>query len=932
MDLSTTYRTLSLSISIGAALSLASCSDSAETRVTGADPGVLEAPIAFVRRPIPANTRQQQSDLREPLYFAAGGDVYMRSNSTVTASEINISARVTQGQGDVKDLRPSFDGKKLLFSLRLDDPNPNDDEIPSWNIFEYELEKDALRCVLDSDRETLPCDGLNAGQGDDLGPAYLADGRIVFSSNRQRQSGEMLTNEGRPRFRALDEDRDTLAMALHVMNDDGGDLHQISFNPSHDLDPMVLTRGYSGELVFTRWDNAAGNSAMHLYKINPDGSQLQPFYGAHSHASGASHDGTNDATIQFSQPEEMEDGRIMVIARPFSGTFGGGDIVIIDGASYVDNQQPVTSMAGIPGNAQASATINNISTANEISRGGRYSAAYPLWDGSQRILVSKSSCELDINGLRRPCTDGNVAHPDAEEAAPAYGIWLYDMQNHTEKVLVTAQPGIILSDIVALQSRPQPGSSPAATLDLNWVDEGLAALHIRSVYDFGGADFDSCFLSDCSDATAIATVKDLGNPANATADQRPARFLRFTKPVALPDEDDRDLGDDAPDLDRAAFGPLINLGMREILGYAPVEPDGSVKVKLPANIPLAISVLDRQGRRIGPRHNNWFQLRPGETMECTGCHNHSSAGNATPTIHHRRDAERPSINSGIGASTVFENTLNPDTGDTYFGNMGDSMAEVRFRLAANEPELSADVIYSDYWTDPAAALRPADTDFSYSYTDLATPSPASCSPANDWNFTCRIVINYEQHIHPLWSIARGVAGANSCTNCHSDFDNTLMLERVPAAQLDLGDGDSDQEPERFTSYRELFFVDQQQELDAGGQLVNIQIAQLVPIVDGNGDPVLDLNGDPTFNTIFIDDPNARTRTSMSANGARASHFIEKMTETELNASRSLLPATDSAYVDHSSFLTAHELRLIAEWLDIGAQYFNNPFDPDVPVN
>ena len=27
-----------------------------------------------------------------------------------------------------------------------------------------------------------------------------------------------------------------------------------------------------------------------------------------------------------------------------------------------------------------------------------------------------------------------------------------------------------------------------------------------------------------------------------------------------------------------------------------------------------------------------------------------------------------------------------------------------------------------------------------------------------------------------------------------------------------------------------------------------------------------------------------------------------------------------------------ELRLVSEWLDIGAQYFNNPFDPAVPVN
>jgi hypothetical protein len=30
-------------------------------------------------------------------------------------------------------------------------------------------------------------------------------------------------------------------------------------------------------------------------------------------------------------------------------------------------------------------------------------------------------------------------------------------------------------------------------------------------------------------------------------------------------------------------------------------------------------------------------------------------------------------------------------------------------------------------------------------------------------------------------------------------------------------------------------------------------------------------------------------------------------------------------LDHTGFLTAAELRLITEWLDIGAQYYNDPF-------
>lgn len=907
-------------------LILAGCSDNISgSNANGADPGVLEAPIAFVKRPIALddNGNEVQSDLRDPLFFVAGGDIYLRSNSTVTAIETNITAAITGGQGDVKGLRPSFDGSKLLFSLRLFDPDPNDDVIPSWNIYEYELETQTLRRIITDD--------LTAEEGDDVAPAYLPDNRIIFSSNRQSQAGAMQTDEGKPRFKALDEDEDTYAMVLHVMNSDGGEIHQVSFNQSHDLDPTVLTHNYSGEIMFTRWDNAGSNSAMHLYKMTPDGTRLEVLYGVHSHDTGVNNSGSNDATIQFTQAQEMEDGRIIAIARPYTNTFDGGDIVIIDAQNFANNFQAVPAMASMPGPAQRSATINPVSTEpsnTELSLGGRYRSVFPLWDGSGRFLFSKSSCELDVDGVRRPCIEPYISSATAVEVSPAYSIWLYDSAQHAQKVIVKAEQGIVFSDIVALQAREIPdiiSDKTVGDLDTGWRDATVAALHIKSVYDFGTGTFNGCFLSQCTTATGINTVDELGDPLLATADERPARFVRFVRPVSLPDRNDPTLTN-PPDLDRAAFGPQRNQAMREIVGYAPVEPDGSVKVKLPANVPLAIDVLDKMGRRIGPRHQNWFQLRPGDTMECSGCHTENTSNNATPLIHHRRDAETASINSGIPASGVFANTLIPGTTDNYWGNPGDTMAEVRFRLAPTEPQVSTDIVYTDYWTDP-----PLNTAFSYQYSmlDPVVTSPArpdrlpnACSP---WTFKCRIVINYEQHIHPLWSIPRGIADADTCTNCHTN--QAAAVDRVPDAQLDLTDGASDQEPLNFKAYRELLFADAGQELDATGALVNIQIE--VPILDANGDQVI-INGIPQ--TEFIDDPQARVSPSMSANGARASYFMEKMTETELDANRTLTQVSNPNYVDHSGFMTDHELRLISEWLDIGAQYFNNPFDPNVPMN
>jgi hypothetical protein len=38
-----------------------------------------------------------------------------------------------------------------------------------------------------------------------------------------------------------------------------------------------------------------------------------------------------------------------------------------------------------------------------------------------------------------------------------------------------------------------------------------------------------------------------------------------------------------------------------------------------------------------------------------------------------------------------------------------------------------------------------------------------------------------------------------------------------------------------------------------------------------------------------------------------------------------VPRTQNT-VNHAGMLSPAELRLISEWLDIGAQYYNNPFD------
>jgi len=927
-------------LSLCAAVAALSACDSGGSSGEGIDPGIVEVPLAYIKRPIPVDDMgdEVQDDLREPRLFMAGGDVYLRSNSTVNGKVTNLTSSVTGGMGDVKGLNASYDGSKLIFSLRLFDPAPNNNNIPppSWNIYEYDIGTGVLRSVIPS--------VLIAEQGDDLYPAYLPDGRIVFTSSRQDQAKANLVNEGKQVFSALDEDRDSVALVLHVMNPDGTGIRQISFNRSHDLSPQVLANINGGQIVFSRWDNAGGNEGMHLYRSNPDGSNLEMIYGAHSHDTGT---GGSAVPLHFSSVRETLDGDLMVIARPFTDTFAGGDIIVIDLDRFVDNDKPIWSLTGLAGPAQKSATVNTIPTDGTISTGGRYSSAFPLQDDSSRILVSKSTCQVSVNNQNQPCVEPYLSDPAAVEASPAYGIWLYNMDDDTEKPIILAQQGQVFTEAIAIQTslRPTVVFDKGPELDSVWEAENVGVVNIKSIYDIGDTSFDGCFFGECETSGAINSVADFADPLNANADQRPIRFVRFIKPVGLPDPND--IAFNAPDLNNQAFGRQRNLGMREIVGYAPVEPDGSVKAKVPANVPLGVEVLDAEGRRIGPRHLNWFQVLPGDTLTCAGCHVHDP-NSPTPEVHGRSDGTAPSINSGIQTLT-YVNTQIPGTAPSipYFSlNLGETMAEVRFDRvgsafpAAPEPVLNADLNFVDYWTDPLATAPVPLVPYSYSYDDLdpsiLSPAPpakplrnANCNNRSPqpWSHNCRITINYPRHIQAIWELDRGAADVftplafadpvdpadptntpllvmaapdgildDTCTSCHTS--EVANVPRLPYGQLDLTI-DPNQNPNNFfRSYRELLFNDLGQEIDAMGNLVDIN-------------------------------PAVGVGASMTANGARSSFFIEKMTGTELDAAR-VIPAGS---VDHTTMLlTDAELKLISEWLDLGAQNFNDPFDPAAPQN
>ncbi|MDH5394974.1 MAG: hypothetical protein OEW97_01765, partial [Gammaproteobacteria bacterium] len=292
---------IKLSSLITALLLVSACGggeDSSEANAIG----IQDVAIAYVKRPTPRDNMNnvQSNDLRIPAMFNEGGDLYLQERATASAKTINVTRRLTNGLGDVKDVSSSYDGTKLVFSLRLPDPDPNDTDIPRWYLYQYDITSDTITQLTSS----------AVNDGDDISPHFLPDGRIIFSSTRQKTNKTIRENESRGTFTSVDENRSNSAFKLHVRNLDGS-IQQVSFNQSHDLNPIVLKD--SGRILFSRWNHMGSRNDVSLYSMNPDGTDVQLYYGAHSHNTGQN----PNTAVQFYKPQEIEDGRIMAILRPF---------------------------------------------------------------------------------------------------------------------------------------------------------------------------------------------------------------------------------------------------------------------------------------------------------------------------------------------------------------------------------------------------------------------------------------------------------------------------------------------------------------------------------------------------------------------------------------------------------------------------------------
>ncbi len=952
-------------------LSLAFTSGCQQEGLTS-DQGVSEdRPFAYIVRDFPAMTDTSTTeerpvlDPRDPYQFNPGAKLYVHDRIALNSERQDILKNYFGSDSyDVKDLSISPDGERIVFAAHGPAGSLHDN---SWNIYEYDFSSKTVRRFFTDD--------AFANVAQDTNPAYANDGRIVFSSDRQIGTGDFLLADNRDYI----EDFGEPASLLHIMNPDGTNIVQITFGTYHDIEPNSMN---DGQIVFIRWgreyetlydcteqniddpnfnthphgggyghgngndfpsgldepktwttdDKCGGSIAgesdatrifiqdiLSLYRIAPSGGNMHRYFGS------LNEEVTDASFIHYMDPIPTEDGNLVTIMRHIYNPIYGGDVVKINSKEFYAVGAPVND--SIVGEAEQSMTPGLVNFyPNQVSPTGWYSSVFPYRDGTQRLLASWATCLISTGEVNAAC-EGSSTTTDLSPAQ--YGIWSIDPTDNTRLPVVNGQRQSLYTDIVIgkYNENAFPYRSPQAGFTL---DPGFGAFHIRSVYDMDSQDM-------AEPDGGITTLRD---PSLTSPDARSERFIRVLTTRNIPSELEQAILD-SPILNPTdGSGPQMGLrpilgsgarGLHDVLSYGMVDPDGSATVQVPHDIQFTFEIVNKYGKRVDliaepgynynylTRHPDTLLLEEGELRSCNGCHDP-----AIDIPHARPDVVTASANPGAPGSGVPFPNANPQIIASHYG---DTMSETLALFLGMAPTRTGDVNFEDYWTNPYTGTPVPP--FSYSHSDLTTPLPYN-DPAceSNWTSDCKITINYLEHIQPIWDVCRASADNKSCTSCHDKADNNPAAKCPggggPGGDLVLSGDPDPWNPKEVASYVQLFEADYYQKNELG---------EWVVVSDPAAECVNGIEGDLTVEPL---DGICVTRRLMSARGAIPSARFFRLFDDDPDDYAYEIEAKDSTGATkdlsfHYGMLTPAELRLIAEWLDTGAHYYNDTDKFVMPV-
>ncbi len=234
----------------------------------------------------------QKGEINENSFFPGGA---LRIFDVNTG---NITTLIELKDGVIRDPELSFDGKKIVFSMRK-----NKDDY--YHIYEINTDGSALR-------QLTYAEGVS-----DIDPLYLPDGGILFSSTRQ------------PKYCMCNRH---IMCNLYRMEADGANITQIGVSTLFEGHSSLLN---DGRILYDRWEYVDRNfgDAQGLWTVNPDGTKHSIYYGNNTPSPGAIIDGrqipgTDQVICIFGSCHE----------RPW------GALAIIDRKKGVDGVEPVVQI------------------------------------------------------------------------------------------------------------------------------------------------------------------------------------------------------------------------------------------------------------------------------------------------------------------------------------------------------------------------------------------------------------------------------------------------------------------------------------------------------------------------------------------------------------------------------------------------------------
>ncbi|HRC84320.1 MAG TPA: hypothetical protein PK413_01780 [Thermoanaerobaculia bacterium] len=559
--------------------------------------GECQAPLVFVSRQIPPNgsiywsVPNAMPGVGEHGRFrvAAPGKLLVREpNGTLrtlvdgahpTAASLNLI--------DVNAPDVSWDGQEIVFAglpTGQYDLGPNANP-GAWRLYVIQADGTGLHQLTFSDQDQDGLDFTQFGEAgpsmrpyDDTDPAWLPDGRVVFSStrwpSRAHYSGVRTSN-------------------LYVVSADGTGLHRITAERNGADRPLVDP--LTGKVVFARWWRN-NRMAYDSYAVVPDpnGGYIENLglttVGSHS-VGGPGALERNFWQIASINPDGTHLGQWSGFFRNQSDSHFYGGAFAPNGDLYA-NFFPMTNMTeasgfgGIrlhhrgPGPYQPILGITNQGTnyvhpSNPTSFGilvGNY-AAEPTVLPDGRLVVSWAADVFQDYGLYTVNADGSGLTP------------LYDHAGTSElraRVLKARPRPPILADVAtSVPSLLPPDADGPYDVDGTFTFDAL------NVYANGPVDFD---IVDAPPVGSAATI----------------RFFL--------------------DHQRTSPGSFPHLDWPILLNELPVAPDGSVMALAPAHVPLFEQLRTAGGTvpltgSSGAAHVAGMNYgRAGTVASCVGCH------------------------------------------------------------------------------------------------------------------------------------------------------------------------------------------------------------------------------------------------------------------------------------------------------------------------